>query len=45
MSLVPQVMSDKNNNCFKDEDFMAKEITFYRLDNNVNEFQVSGGDS
>ena len=33
---------DMNNNRLKEEAFLAKEITFYRLDNNANKFQVSG---
>lgn len=40
MSLIPKVLSTENN-CFHKESIMAKEITFYRQDNNANEFQVS----
>ena len=45
MSVLPRPMNDGiNNNNLKEEAFLAKEITFYRLDNNGNKFQVSGTD-
>ena len=34
-------IKDMNFNCVKDETSVAKEITFYHLENNANEFQVS----
>ena len=45
MDELPRPMNDGiNNNNLKEEAFLAKEITFYRLDNNGNKFQVSGTD-
>ena len=42
MSVLTRLMNDDmNNNNLKEEAFLAKEITFYRLDNNGNKFQVS----
>ena len=45
MNVLQRLMNDGiNNDNLKEEAFLAKEITFYRLDNNGNKFQVSGTD-
>lgn len=50
IGLLPKEINEEmNNNCLKDVNFnciqdktsVAKEITFYHLENNANEFQVS----
>lgn len=41
MSLLPIIKNDTfNDNLLKDGAFAVKEITFYELYNNANEFQV-----